>query len=133
MIDLMSPTQEAVFEALADAIPDEVAEVLDHVPQDRPIERFVKLGAIEEENVGTKDEPRSRFEIEVHTIYRGTDRSVLLAIMHRVRGALDEQPIAAEGVDFSSPDFLGAAASDAGPDGVTYAGISTFEIYAEPA
>lgn len=132
MIDLMSAAQEAAFKALAAAIPPELAEVYDHVPQGTE-PNFVKLGAIEASNEGDKDDQRERFELEVHTIYRGADRSRLLAIMHQVRLALDDQPLELEGVDFSTPSFLSAAASDPASDGVTYAGITTFEIYAEPA
>lgn len=134
MIDLMSAVQAAVFATLAQAIDPAVAEVFDHVPQDFE-GTFIKVGAIECVNEGSKDEQGERFEVEVHTIYRGTDRGVMLAAMHQIREALDEQPIAAPGADLDRPEFLGAAASGSPSpvDGRTYAGISTFEIYAEPA
>jgi hypothetical protein len=53
--------------------------------------------------------------------------------MNEVRNALEGVEIAAEGVSFWTPDFVSEAASDAGPDGVTYAGITVFNISAEPA
>lgn len=130
MIDLMSATQEAVFRALEAGVT--LATVHDHVKQDMQ-PPFVKLGTIETDNEGDKKDQRELLQVEVHTIYRGSDRSVLLAIMHDVRSALDGVAIDAEGVSFWEPVFISAAASDAGPDGVTYAGISTFEINAEPA
>lgn len=131
MLDLMSAAQEAFFTALAAAIPPGTASVHDHLKQGTQ-PPFVHVGGIDEENVGSKGEQGSRFEVEVHSVYKGADRSELLAIMHQVRLALDGQPIAAAGVEFSTPAFIGAAASMAGHDGLTYAGISTFEVFAEP-
>lgn len=130
MLDLVSPTQAAVYAALAAGVT--LAPVHDHVKQGTE-PNFVQIGAIEVGNEGSKEEQRERIEVEVHTIYRGKDRAELLAIMHEVRTALDGVVIEADGVSFWAPEFLSAAASSAGPDGVTYAGISIFEIYAEPA
>jgi hypothetical protein len=130
VIDLMSPTQAAVFTALEAGV--SLAPVHDHVkPGTEP--DFVKIGAINGTNEGARDEQREEFEVEVHSIYRGSDRAKLMAIMHEVRLALDGVAIAAEGASFWTPEFLSQAASDAGPDGVTYAGISTFLVSAEPA
>lgn len=130
MIDLMSATQLAFFQALEAGVT--LAAVHDHVKQDTN-PPFVQVGTIETVNEGAKDEQSERLEVEIHTIYRGADRAALLAIMHQVRTSLDEVSIQAEGASFSTPVFVGAAASNAGPDGATYAGISTFEVYAEPA
>lgn len=132
MIDFLSAAQLAVINALKAGVAPALARVFDVVPQG--IEpNFVKLGEIALEQLGTKDEPRVRIELEVHSIYRGKDRGVLLQMMHAAHESLDGQPIAAAGIDFTWPELLAAAASDAGPDGVTYAGISTFEFFAEPA
>jgi hypothetical protein len=128
MIDLMSAGQAAIFAALETGVV--LATVHDHVKQDTA-PPFVKIGAIATNNEGGKGEQAETLEVEIHTIYRGADRSVLLAIMHQVREALDEQQLAGGGASFR-PTFATAAASDAGPDGVTYAGITTFEVFAEP-
>jgi hypothetical protein len=129
-IDLMSPTQAAVFRALEAGVT--LAPVYDHVkPGTEP--NFVKIGAINGTNEGAREEQREEFEVEVHSIYRGADRTELIAIMHQVRQSLDGVAIAADGVSFWTPEFLAQAISDAGPDGVTYAGISTFLVSAEPA
>jgi hypothetical protein len=71
--DLISPTQAAVFAALEAGV--QGAPVYDHVKQDTP-PPFVKIGTIEGTNVGSKEDPREEFDVEVHTIYRGADRSV---------------------------------------------------------
>ena len=131
-IDLMSATQAAMFARLAAAIAPETASVHDHVKQDAAMP-FVRLGQIDSEGVGGKGEQEERFEVEVQTLYRGTDRSELLAILHRVRLALDGAELTADQVEFTACNWLGSAASDAAGDGVTYAGISSFEVFAEPA
>jgi hypothetical protein len=127
MIDLMSAGQEAVFVALEAGV--DLASVHDHVKQDTD-PPFVKIGEITTSNEGTKGDQAEILEVEVHTVYRGADRSVLLAIMHQEREALDEQTLSAGGAAFRVR-FVSAAASDAGPDGVTYAGIGVFELFAE--
>lgn len=129
MIDLMSATQEGFYEALKAAV--SLASVFDHVKQGTQ-PNFVQLGPIESLSEGTKHGQLELLSIEIHTIYRGMDRRELLAIMHQVR-QIEDLAITADGVSFSAPSFVSAAASNPGPDGITYAGISTFEIYAEPA
>ncbi len=131
-VDLMSATQQAVFRALLAGVPGHIAAVYDHIDQDTQ-PPFVRIGAIEAVNESDKSDQCERFEVEVHSIYRGSDRSALLAIMHRARCALDGPVLEAPDATFDTPELLAAAASDAGVDGVTYAGISKFEIYAEAA
>jgi hypothetical protein len=129
-IDLMAPAQAAVFAALDAGVTR--APVHDHVKQGTE-PNFVKIGAINGTNQGAREEQREEFEVEIHSIYRGSDRAELMAIMHEVRISLDGVDISADGVSFWTPEFLSQAISDAGPDGVTYAGISTFLVSAEPA
>jgi hypothetical protein len=126
----MSAAQGAAFAALTSGVSQ--AAVHDHVKQDTQ-PPFVKIGAIESASDGGKGEQLELITIEVHSIYRGADRTELLAIMHEVRQALDDQAISAPGASFQRPKFVRAAVSDAGPDGATYAGISIFEFHAEPA
>lgn len=135
MIDLMSAVQAAVYAALAARVPPEVAEAFDTVPEGT-LGSYVQVGAIDSANEGSKGEQAERFEVEVNSIYLGKDRGVLLAIMHAAREALDGEEISADGVSFSTPEFLSAAAGATPvptPKGLLYAGISSFEIYAEPA
>jgi hypothetical protein len=131
-IDLMSAVQAGVFSGLEANMPAELAQVFDTAPQDFK-GSLVLLGAIESSNEGRPGEQRERFEVEVHAVYQGKDRSKLLKIMHAARIALDEQPIAADGADLSRPTYLAGAADTVASNGVTYAGLLTFEIFAEPA
>lgn len=130
LIDLMAPTQAAFFTALEAGVTR--AAVYDHVKQGTQ-PNFVKIGVIHGTNEGAREEQLEQFEVEVHTVYRGGDRSELMAIMHEVRVSLDGVPISADGVSFWTPQFLNQSISDAASDGVTYVGISTFSVTAEPA
>lgn len=131
MIDLMRATQDAFFEALSAAVPPTLATVRQHVKQDtRP--PLVIIGTIESDNEGSGEQTEHLY-VEVQSIYRGGDRAELLAIMHAVRVALDGKPLAATDAELTAPRFVGAVASDAGSDGVTYAGISNFELWATAA
>lgn len=129
-VDLLTPTQAAVYAALKSRVT--LAPVYDHVKQDTQPD-FVKIGAIDGTNEGARDEQREQFIVEVQSVYRGGDRTQLMALMHEVRLSLDGIAIAAAGASFWTPEFLDQAISDAGPDGVTYAGISRFLVSAEPA
>ena len=132
MIDLISATASAVFAALQDAIDPAMATVTQHVLEDQAPPLIV-IGAIDSENQAGKGEQLERITIEIQSIFRGEGRSKLLAMMAAVRDALDGQRITASGVSFDTPRYLSASASDVAPDGVTYAGITQFEIFAEPA
>jgi hypothetical protein len=136
MIDLMSAVQAATYAALDEGVPEAIAPVFDTVPEGT-LGSFIQVGGIDSDNDGDKDAQRERFEVQVHSIYVGKDRGELLAMMHAAREALDEQDLQGEGVSFSPPAFLGAS-SDSVPavtdDGrFVFAGVSIFEIYAEPA
>lgn len=134
-IDLMSAVQAAFYQALAAGVPEELAEVFDTVPQGKN-GSYVQVGEIDSENEGDKDEQRERFEVTINSSYFGKNRPLLLAIMHAVRTALDGEPLAFEGVSFSTPEYVGASAGSTPimtPNGLLYGGATVFEIYAEPA
>jgi hypothetical protein len=130
MIDLLSPLQAAIFAALEAGV--ELAAVHDTVKQDTA-PPFVLIGSIDGTNAGAREEQLEDFEVEIHSIYRGADRTQLMAIMNEVRTALDGVSISANGASFWTPEYVSQAVSTAGPDGVTYAGISVFKVTAEPA
>ena len=67
-----------------------------------------------------------RLSIEVHTVTRASERGSLLAHMHKARTTLDGRAIVHAGAGFEPLRFLRASVSRAGPDGVTYLGISLF-------
>ena len=102
------------------------------VPQDQE-GNFVQIDDLDWSNEGGKHDPELQVAIDVVTIYRGENRSELLAIMHANYRALIEAPIEAEGVTITGVQLLGGFASGAGPDGLTYAGLQSFVLFAEPA
>jgi hypothetical protein len=132
MIDLISATASAVFAALNAAIDPATALVTQHVLENQEPPLII-IGAIDSENQAGKGEQFERIVLEVQSIYRGEGRAPLLVMMAEIRSALDGQPIVAAGVSLAAPRYLTASASDVAADGVTYAGITQFEIYAEPA
>lgn len=131
-IGLVEAARGAVFVAIAAGLAGIDAVALDHVPQDQD-GNFVHLDDLDWSNEGGKRDPELRITIDVVTIYRGQDRAKLLAIMHANELALLGAPLSSDGVAISGVSLLGGSASGAGPDGLTYAGLQTFELFAEPA
>lgn len=131
-INLVEAARGAVFMAIAAGIAGTSAVALDHVPQDQE-PNFVALDDLDWSNEGGKRDPDLRIAIDVITIYRGQDRAELLALMHATETALVDVDLAAAGVLISDVRLVGGSASGAGPDGITYAGLQTFELQAEPA
>ncbi|WP_242140868.1 DUF3168 domain-containing protein [Sphingomonas sp. TREG-RG-20F-R18-01] len=132
-IDLMDATRAAVFRRLSEQVPNSLCPVFDDVPQNTQ-PPFLKIGAIDTQNEESRDGQFERLTVEIIAIYRGNNRSVLLKMMHAGRRALDRQALNDANVNFLKTRFITASASDASKDdGVTYAGISNYEIFAEPA
>lgn len=130
--DLVEAARGAVFVAIAAGLEGANAVALDHVPQDQP-GNFVQLDDLDWTNEGGKRDPELRITIDVVSIYRGQDRAELLAIMHANERSLVDATLTATGVSISGVDLVGGSASGAAPDGLTYAGLQTFELFAEPA
>lgn len=132
-VDLIEPTQTAVFNALNGfAGLTALSGVFQHVPQDTEPPMTI-VGDIEATPIGGKGEQVEQISVEVVTIYRGAGRARLLAIMHQQRLALEGQEVAHVGIAFDTPEWTGAGINGPAADGVTYAGIQTFTIIAEPA
>lgn len=131
-IDLVEAARGAVFVAIAAGLGSVDAIALDHVPQDQE-GNFVQIDDLDWSNEGGKQDPELRITIDLRTIYRGENRADLLAIMHANHSALTDAPIAADGVTITGVQLLAGAASGAGLDGLTYAGLQSFELFAEPA
>jgi len=127
-MDLVEATRGAAFEAIAAAVPD----VLDFVRHDTQ-PPFTMLGDIDFENEGSKEDPLLDITLELITVYRGKDRAQLIAMMGAAGGALSGAELVADGVAFSRPRLVSGSVSGAGPDGVTFAGVQTFTLTAEPA
>ncbi len=131
-VDLVEAARGAIFVAIAAGLIGTGAVALDHVPQDQP-GNFVQLDDLDWTNEGGKHDPELRITIDVVSIYRGENRAELLRIMNANHRAVVEATLTAPGVILQAARLLGGGASGAGADGVTYAGLQTFELYAEPA
>ena len=132
VIDLVGPTRIAVFNALEQGVDPALCAVFDDVPEGTQ-PNFLKIGMIDNENDESKSDQFERLLVEVLGVYRGADRGVLVAMMFAGRKAIDRQKLTAEGVNFLRSRFVKGTTSDASPqDGVTYAGLMQFEIWAEP-
>jgi hypothetical protein len=131
VIDLLSATQDAVVAAMRVLMPvSSPAPFLPTVPQDTN-PPFHTLGAIAFANEAGKGEGLDRFEVEIQTIYRGTDRAALNRMMFAVR-QLEDVVLDTDEVEFSAPRAIGGGTERAS-DGLTYVGLTHFEIYAQPA
>ena len=131
-LDLISGAQAAVVKLLQDGLPEEQRGMVRHSLKQNFQPPFHLIGDIASENAGSKADQLEEIEVDVHTVYKGGDRGELLALMHQVRTAADEQLIEIAGASFRV-EWVGAIASTAAADGVTYAGITTLKIFAEPA
>ena len=136
MIDLMEAVQTAVFEALSNR--QELtarSQVTQHVKQDMlaagPITR---IGKVESAPAGGKGgQQLEEVSVDVETIYRGMSQAEVLAIMHQQRLALDGQDLSADGAVLDTPEWAGGMVDGPAADGVTYVGIQTFTVVAQPA
>lgn len=131
-LDLLTGAQDATVKLLRDRLPADKQEMVRHSLKQGTVPPFHLVGDMDSDSIGGKDEQFEQINVDVHTVYKGADRRELLALMHQVRIAVDDESITIGGMLFRFR-FAGAAASTAAADGVTYAGITTLEVYAEPA
>lgn len=130
--DLWQGARDAVYDALNAAIAPDVALVRQSVDENTPLP-VILIGDMDGERAGGKRERSDRITLDVQAMYRGADRAGLLAIMAKIRNALDDQEIAADGVTFpTSPTWL-SGSTTVMADGVTRVGIHQYEIIVEPA
>ena len=136
MNDLLEPAQDALFGALVALegnaeLPDGL-QVFQHVPEDTQPPMIV-VGQLSSENAEDKGELIEEITAEIHFVYRGSSRALLLAMMRAGRGVLQNAAIEAAGAIFERPRWVAAEASNALADGVTYVGLQVFKFYAQPA
>ena len=131
-IDLLTAAQDAVVKLLREQLPADQRPLVRHSLKQGTEPPFHLVGDIDSENAGSKDEQAEEITVDLHTVYRGSDRRVLLGMMHQVRVAVDDASITIGGGSFRC-SWLTSAASTAATDGVTYAGITTLSLFAEPA
>lgn len=131
LVDLMTASQDVVV-ALLKASPAAELGSAWHSPKQDMQPPFYLVGDMTSEPIGGKDDQVEKITLELQSIYRGRDRGQLLAMLHAGRAALDRVTTTVDGVRFEI-SWAGGGASTAAADGQTFAGINTFEIYAEPA
>jgi hypothetical protein len=131
-IDLMTAAQDAVVALLQQQLPPAQRGLVRHTLKQNAQPPFHLIGDIASANEGTKGDQLEEIEVDVHTVYRGTDRRDLLAMLHQVRLATDDRSIEVGGASFRFA-WLGAVADGFAADGVTCAGLTTLHLSAEPA
>jgi hypothetical protein len=129
MTDLADAVELAVFDALSAAVT--LAAVYAVVP-DKTQPPVAVIGDSQAEQVGGKGSDVERHEIIIRTIIAGTSRRSLRALMNEVKVALHNQPLAADGVELSSP-VLTSSASLRDIDENVLIGEQSFTIFAQPA
>ncbi|WBO23933.1 tail completion protein gp17 [Sphingomonas abietis] len=130
--DVLQAAQDRVF-LLLNGAPSLTGKVYQAVPQDTQ-PPFVVVGDMNVQPLGGKLDTSKRITVDVHFVYRGEERRGLLAMMNAAYWALfGKVPDDLDGVTFCGPiDWL-ADDTATGTDGVSYAGLSTWEVCAEPA
>lgn len=132
MADLWQAARDAVYDALVAVITPDVALVRQSVDENTPLP-VILIGDMDGEANGAKHERSDKLTLDVQVTYRGADRAGLLAIMAKVRDALDDREIRAAAANFpTSPSWL-TGSTTVMADGVTRVGIHQYEIIVEPA
>ncbi len=131
-VDLWQAACDGIFAALNAAIDPSMALVRQELDENQQ-PPFVLVADMDGSPNGGKGEFSDRVTIDVHTIYRGSQgKRGLLAIMWANRLALQNQTIIADGAAFSRVAWKSGDTARAA-DGVTFAGLQQFEVFAEPA
>lgn len=131
MVDLIQAAQDGVFALLQAGTPAQLATVRERVKIDEQPPLIV-IGDFDWEDEGGKGDIVFKIRFEIQSVYRGSARRGLLAIMASNMDALVNQVPVAAGVSFSSISFVSGATALA-DDAVTYGGMQQFEVFAEPA
>lgn len=131
-IDMMTAAQNAVVKLLQQRLPAAQRGIVRHTLAQGTQPPFHLIGDIATSNEQSKGDQLEEIEVDVHTVYRGSDRGVLLGMLHQVRLATDDQSIEIGGALFQST-WLGAVADGFAADSVTCAGLTTLHLSAEPA
>lgn len=128
-VNLVEAARTAIYQRLAatSGVP-----MFDHTPAGTE-PPFRKLGEIEWEAAGSKFDPVIVLTVEVISIYRGQDRSVVIDMAHANDRALHDATIEIDGAVVSQVAQVAGSVSSAAADGVTYAALQLFEMNVEPA
>jgi hypothetical protein len=105
--------------------------IYDHVPDGSQPPAIV-IDKIVTSNEGGKGSPLYRHDVDVLLFVRARGRKGLRKMMDEVVERLDDQPLSAAGAVIQRPVHTGSSDEEL-PDGVTYAGLVRFTIWAQPA
>jgi hypothetical protein len=135
ILDLIDATATAVFTKLrATPAVTNLSQVTEHVLQNMLDGGAVtRIGKVESSPAGGKG--GQQFEavsVTIETLYRGTSPAACRAIMFQQRLALEHQALSLAGVEFDTPEWEGGVVDGPASDGVTYVGVQTFSIFAQP-
>ncbi|MEH3098873.1 tail completion protein gp17 [Sphingomonas adhaesiva] len=133
LLDLMTGAQDAVVQLLRAQLPADQRGMVRHSLKQGAQPPFHLIGDIASADAGGKDEQAEDIEVDVHTVYRGADRRELLAMLHQVRVAVTDRRLVIDGALFRTTWAGASAGSASTTDGVTYAGVTTITLTAEPA
>ncbi|MBB4152904.1 hypothetical protein GGQ80_000792 [Sphingomonas jinjuensis] len=130
IVDTLTGAQDAIVALLQDRLPPDQRElVYATIPQDTPAPFFL-IGDIDVERVDDEGQ-LDRASVDVHAIHQGNRRD-LLARMHLVRVAAHGQTVLIDGAAYRVT-WQSSAASTAAADGVTFAGLIAFDLFAYPS
>lgn len=132
ILDLMTGAQDATIALLRDQLPAEQRGMVRHSPKENAVPPWHLVGDINADSEDDKGEQLEKLTVDIHTVYRGSDRRELLALLHQVHLATRRAKVDLAGANYRFR-WLGAIASTAASDGVTYAGVTTIEVTAQPA
>ncbi len=128
-VDLSDAAQAAVVAALKAGVT--LASVFSVVPDKQALPTVVVPSSIAEP-IGGKHSRAERHEITVRTSVAGTSKRALLAIMHQVKEALDDQVLSFDGVLLSRP-VLATSSEARDLDLPALIGEQVFSIIVQPA
>ena len=132
MTDLMTPTQDAFYDALNKPAVTNLAPVFQHVPDEAQPPMIVIGQMSAQPYADTKDGSMDEITVEVITLNREPDRSALFKIMAANRAALEGQDLSTDEIELSPIKFL-SMDDDLAEDGQTYIGSQRFSTIAQPA
>lgn len=131
-LDLLTGVQDAIIKVIRDQLPEADRGMVRHSLDENFEPPFHLVGDISLEEAGSKHEQLDEGDAEIHTVYRGSDRRELLALMYQLRLATHDAVIPLGEAQYRIR-WRGAIVSAAARDGVTYAGLTQLDLIAEPA
>lgn len=124
MTDAVTAAEKAIFAALTTAVDWDVYQ---HVPQDTP-PPVVIIGDMVATEIGTKNDPDRRIDLQVLTVFQGEARKPVTERQQMIRDALNGITLIESGFRITSNET--SARAELLEDGETYIGTSNFTVWA---